>query len=67
VSHVSRAIFTGLKLRELHPNDRVVLAFPDVSRVRNLFASCLPVLTSIHIEVWLVGVADTVTTFAPTT
>ena len=54
LSHVSRAVYTALKLRQDYPGARIVLAFPDVGAVVHHFGACSDPLKAIGVEVALV-------------
>jgi hypothetical protein len=54
LSHVSRAVYTALKMRQEYPGARIVLAFPDVRAVVHHFGACRDPLKAIGVEVALV-------------
>jgi hypothetical protein len=55
LSHVSRAVYTALKLRQEYPHDRIILAFPDVAAVVRHFEPCRAPLGTVAVEVALVN------------
>jgi DNA-binding CsgD family transcriptional regulator len=55
------AVLSALRLRGKHPADRVVTAFPDFTRYRNLAAETAAPLRTIGIEIWLVTESGDVT------
>lgn len=48
------ALSSALRLRETHADDRVIMAFPDKQRYRDLHAERHGVLRQVRIEVWYV-------------
>ncbi|GGM93374.1 hypothetical protein GCM10011609_33580 [Lentzea pudingi] len=48
------ALSSALRLREAHADDRVVMAFPNKQRYRNLHAERHGVLHQVRIEVWYI-------------
>lgn len=52
------AISSGMRLRQRHPHDRVVVAVPDFPRYRTLHAERQEPLSRLGIEVWFVAESD---------
>lgn len=57
----AEAVLSALRLRNKHPIDRVVIAFPDFARYRNLAAETLATLAMVGIEIWFVSESGEVT------
>ena len=52
---MAEAVFSALRLRAKHDDDRVVVAFPAFPRYENLADEVAPVLARAGIEMWFVG------------
>lgn len=55
------AVLSALRLRTKHPDDRVVIAFPDMTRYRNLASETTAPLHKVGIETWFVTESGEVT------
>jgi hypothetical protein len=51
---MAEAVFSALRLRAKHDDDRVIVAFPAFSRYENLADEVAPVLARADIEMWFV-------------
>jgi hypothetical protein len=57
----AEAVLSALRLRGKHPPDRVVIAFPDYARYRNLASETAATLAAVGIEIWFVTECGEVT------
>jgi len=57
------AVLSALRLRDRHPQDRVVIAFPDYARYRNLAAETAATLGAVGVEIWFVAESGEVTVY----
>lgn len=55
------AVLSALRLRGKHPDDRVVIAFPEYARYRNLAGETAETLAAVDIEIWFVTESGEVT------
>jgi hypothetical protein len=57
------AVHSALRLRAKHPDDQVVIAFPDMARYRHLAAATATPLRAVGIDTWFVTESGEVTDY----